>query len=101
MQGWGGIPTTNGQPAIMNVSDERSTGSPAAMTCVFEEIALTVPPWGHIMMLDVLSKFATGLPYPAVTSSAPSFTFTSESLTWTLLPPRVRVMPEESSVTEF
>lgn len=39
--------------------------------------------------------------YPGITSNAPSFTFTSESLICTLLLPRVRVMPEESSVTVF
>lgn len=36
-----------------------------------------------------------------ITSRAPSFTFTSESVTATLLPPRSSVIPEESSVILF
>ena len=46
-------------PLIRNVSDDRNTGSPPAVTCVFDEMALTLPPCGHSMTLDVLSKFAT------------------------------------------
>ena len=36
-----------------------------------------------------------------ITSRAPLFTFTSESVTATLLPPRSSVIPEESSVILF
>src|SRR5689334_8436146 len=56
--GWGAVPSTNAHPAMMNVSEERSTNPPPAWTLVFELMALTVPPCGHIMTLELLSRLA-------------------------------------------
>src|SRR6267143_3974268 len=46
-------------PAIVNVSDGRRRKSPA-FAFVLLLAALTVPPCGHIMTLDVLSRFPIG-----------------------------------------
>jgi len=43
------------------VSEERNTGPPAACTRVLALMALTMPPCGHIMMLELLSRLAIAL----------------------------------------
>src|SRR5258706_219855 len=58
----------NGQPAMVNVSDERRMKSPPALARLFELTALTVPPWGHIMLLEGVSRcgMVTSLDPPSV-----------------------------------
>ena len=72
-----------GHPAMVKVSDERSIGPLAVCTLVFEEMAVTIPPCGHIMMLDAVRK-----PAIYITSNALSFTLTPLSLILMLLAPR-------------
>src|SRR5215472_1461834 len=49
----------------MNVSEGRRTKSPAALTRVFKVMALTMPPWGHIITVELLRRFATFAPCAA------------------------------------
>jgi hypothetical protein len=48
----------NAHPAMVNVSDDVTSGSSAAITCVLVVTMLTVPPCGHIRTLDELSNDA-------------------------------------------
>src|SRR5262249_52786200 len=63
--GCGAGPRANGQPAIVKVSEARSTKSPPAFTLVLEVVADTVPPCGHISTLELLSS-------PAIAHLLPS-----------------------------
>src|SRR5271165_6960219 len=77
----------NGQPAMTKVSEARTSGEPPALARVFDVMALTVPPCGHIRTLAVFNR-------PPITSPPMRLLMlTSESLTCTVCDPRVRVIP--------
>ena len=56
-QGCGAPAILKGQPAMVNTSDGRTTKSPPAFTLALALVAITCPPWGHISMEEVVSKF--------------------------------------------
>src|ERR1017187_2744582 len=84
---------TKGHPATMKVSDPRRMGD-CALARDWPGMAVTVPPCGHIMVLETVSS--AGI---YITSMAPSLTLTLLVPMATEFEPEVLVTPFESSTT--